>query len=201
MDEYEKNDEISKSHRKRGNEKFCLREFQRSILFYNRGLCYAKSPSLLSILFANRAAAYLELNRYKECLENIQLAKDLGYPNDKMPKLVAREERCKEQMIINRNTVNKNEEAAKNFFQLSHESHPTIPFIIKGIELRSSEEFGRYLITTRDLKPGDIIAIEEPYLKYLEQGHVIRFERCANCLSENNLNLIPCEECSECKFQ
>jgi SET and MYND domain-containing protein 4 len=201
MEKSKKSEKRSLKNKERGNQCYTSKDYREAIIFYNKALCYAESNLQLSFIYANRSAAYLESKRFKECLDNIQLAKDLGYPQEKMPKLLAREENCKNLMISNINKVNKDEEAVKNFFKLSYKSHPTIPFIIEGIELRRSEEFGRYLITTRNLNVGDIIAIEEPYLKYLEKGHFIKFERCANCLRYNNLNLIPCKECSECKFK
>jgi SET and MYND domain-containing protein 4 len=195
-----KNDSKSFEFKELGNQCYTNKDYREAIIFYNKALCYAESNLQLSFLYANRSAAYIELKLYKECLKNIQLAKDLGYPKGKMEKLAAREEKCKGFLILKHDKVNKNEDIVKSFFKLSYKCHPTIPFIIEGIELRRSEEFGRYLITTRNLKAGDIIAIDEPFLKSLSKGHVIKFERCARCLLENNLNFIPCEKCNERKF-
>lgn len=61
--------------KERGNVSFRQKNFQEAIVNYNKALCYAVAESQLSLLYANRAAAYLEVQRYKECLENIEFAK------------------------------------------------------------------------------------------------------------------------------
>lgn len=199
MDKSKKNEKFSESYKNQGNKCFVERRFFEAIKFYNKALCYAESNLQLSLLYGNRSAAYLERKKFKECLENIELAKKLGYPAEKMSKLLAREEKCKS-VVDCMDVLELFELAVENFFKLSYKSHPKIPFIIDGIELKKSEEFGRHLITTRDLKPGDIIAIEEPFLKFLRHGSKMKTERCANCLRHNNLNLIPCDKCSQCKY-
>jgi SET and MYND domain-containing protein 4 len=202
MRKFEKKESKFMKYKELGNNCFSKKDYREAAILYNKALCHATSNLQLSLLYANRSAVYLEVKKFKECLENIQLAKNSGYPQEKMAKLIAREVNCKTKLLIHQNEekLSKVEEAVKKFFKLSYKSHPTIPHIIDGIELRRSEEFGRHLITTRDLKAGDMIAIEEPFLKYLESGHVARFERCANCLRQNNFNLIPCNKCSECKL-
>lgn len=164
---------------------------------YNKALYFAESDLQLSLLYANRSVVYLIIKKYKECLENIKLAKKLGYPKEKMSKLVNRESSC--YWSSSTTDFNKNDKIVESFFKLSYKSHPTIPFIIDGIELRRSEEFGRHLITTRDIKPGDIIAIEEPIIKVNMPG--VEYKRCARCLRENNLILIPCKDCTTSKFR
>lgn len=200
VDEIEKNENLSKTFKERGNDSFRQRNFHEAIVNYNKGICQADTKLQLSILYANRAAAYLEVKRYKECLENIQLAKKCGYPEDKMPKLMAREEICNN-MIASSDMKNENDEAAKDFLKLSYKSHPVIPFIIEGIELKRNLQHGRHLIATRDLKPGDIIAIEDPFVKWINRESEMRYQRCATCLGHNNLNLIPCEKCCESEFR
>lgn len=199
MQKIKKSENISIEFKYRGNEHFKKKNFQEAIILYNKGLCNAETKSQLNLLYANRSAVYFEVKRFKECLENIELAKKYGYPKEKLGKLNAREVKCKEMIDTYKkeNIKNEDEEAAKNFFQLSYKSHPTIPFIIDGIECKRSKEFGRYLITTRDLKSGDIIAIEDPYVKIIDRESQMRFERCALCLKHNNLNLIPCDKCSQ----
>lgn len=199
MSHKKKNDKLSKIFKDRGNESFSKKNFQEAIVNYNKAICNAATDLQLSFLYANRAAAYLEVQRSQECLENIELAKKSGYPKDKMPKLLARQEKCKD-LLASNDHKNESDEAANNFFKLSYKNHPTIPFIIDGIECKRSKMFGRHLITTRDLKPGDIIAIEDPFVKYMQRDSELRYERCATCLGHSNLNLIPCEQCSQSEY-
>jgi hypothetical protein len=55
-------------------------------------------------------------------------------------------------------------------------------------------------MTTHELNPGDVIIIEEPSFKAIDEN--AHYSRCANCLKSNRLNLLPCLEfCTFSKFQ
>lgn len=190
-----KNEIISTDFKNLGNESYNKKYFQEAIINYNKGLCNADSDIQLSLLYANRSAAYFEVKRFKECIENIELAKLYGYPKEKLSKLILRENNCKK--LMQQNITFEDEEASKNFFQLTYKSNEKVPFIIDGVQLKYSDQFGRYLTTKRYLKAGDIIAIEDPFLKWIDRESEMRFQRCATCLGHNNLNLIPCEKCSQ----
>jgi hypothetical protein len=71
-------------------------------------------------------------------------------------------------------------------------------YIADCLELRKSSEFGRYIVTNKNLEVGTIIAIEEPFSKILETNSC--YERCANCFVKNQLNLLPCNSCSSAMF-
>jgi SET and MYND domain-containing protein 4 len=181
-----------------GSSKFSKRYFQDALINYNEGLCRAESNFLKSLLYGNRSAVYFEVGKYKECIENIQLAKEHGYPADKIDKLNKREEKCLKTMESKQSKVeiNKNEPFS-DFIKLSYKGHDKIPFIIEEIEKRNSKKYGNYLITTKDLKTGDIIAIEEPFVKIIDREY--KYERCSYCLKQNSYNFIPCDHCCEGK--
>lgn len=77
---------------------------------------------------------------------------------------------------------------------LSLEPNPSIPFIVSCLQIKTSPQKGRYIVSTEELKPGQIISIEEPFINTLEKEH--RYRKCSNCLAENFLNLIPCKSCT-----
>jgi hypothetical protein len=93
------------------------------------------------------------------------------------------------------------EENVDDFFKLSYKPNPKYPSFADCIELRSNEKYGRYLVTNRDLKVGDIIAIEdflyscprrdtnEDFAKHM--NNVI----CAHCFKSKLLDLVPCDQC------
>lgn len=174
-----------------GNDNFSKKKFREALVDYNQSLCKAETNFQKSLLYGNRSAVYFEMKKYSMCLENIELAKHHNYPEDKLVKLNEREEKCRH-FINSENTKN---DSISQFFKLSQKSHKSIPFIIDGIEVKLSDKFGLYLITNKDLKTGDIIAIEEPFIKLLNTEFY--YERCANCLNHNFLNLIPCQNCDE----
>jgi tetratricopeptide (TPR) repeat protein len=188
-----KSDEQSNIHKNNGNSHYIHKLYREAIGEYNKALSHAKSDVQKALIYGNRSAVYFKVNRYKECVENIQSAKTFGFPEDKLEKLQERENECEKFM----KTEQPKEDAAKDFFKLSYKAHPKIPFIIEGIEQRKSKQFGIHLITNIDLKTGDIIAIEDPFLKLVTRKHY--HERCANCLDHNFFNLIPCDDCSDGK--
>jgi SET and MYND domain-containing protein 4 len=187
-------EETAEKFRSEGNLHFRNRDYHQALLAYNQSLCYAQANDL-SLAYANRSAVYLEAKLYDECLENIKLARDLGYPKEKLEKLNERNQKCKKLMKTHQKDPG-NE--PWNFFKLSHSPNKKIPFIINCLELCENEKYGRYLITKKNLKTGDVIAIEEPFYKFIDNG--VYHSRCANCLKSNHLNLTPCALCTKGKI-
>lgn len=190
-----KSEETAKNFRNDGNLHFRDKNFYAALIAYNQSLCFAGTTADLSLAFANRSAVYLEAKLHKECLENIKLACFHGYPKEKLLKIKEREQKCKKLMKINQKDCAND---PWNFFKLSHSPNHKIPFIVNCLELCESEKYGRYLITNKNLKTGDVIAIEEPFYKFIDSD--VYHSRCANCLKSNNLNLIPCATCTKSKI-
>lgn len=194
-----KNNEKANEFRAIGNQHYQLHEFFEAIINYNKSLCHAQPNSTeFSLAFANRSAVYFEIEEYEICMENIQLAINFSYPKDKIEILVDRFERCRE--ILFYQQCDKNKEEKFSLLKLSHPPHAKIPFIADCVEMRDDkgEYYGRHLVTTRDLRAGDIIAIEKPFYKFLMNSS--RFSNCANCLKSEKMNLFPCCECNYSKF-
>lgn len=178
--------------RDEGRKPYLNKNFLDALLSFNKSLCSA-SPGSQEMAFAynNRSVIYMDAKRYEKCLENIELARINGYPTDKMAKLNEHEEKCKKLMEESKY------DAANDpwsFFKLSYPPNEKIPFIVNCLELGESEKYGRHILTTSNLKPGDIIAIEEPFFKYIDKKAYL--VRCANCLKANDLSLIPCANCT-----
>lgn len=93
---------------------------------------------------------------------------------------------------------NKLNEDPWSFFKLSHPPSSKNPDVIECLKLRNDEKFGRFVYTSKDLIPGDIIAIEEPLFKFVDpSAHHLR---CSNCLRSNKLRLTASELCSSSEF-
>lgn len=178
----------------------------------------------LAIGYANRSAVYFEWEKYDLCLENINLAVKAGCPERLMDKLNQRKADCLKNINATTDEKTDNEQdsrihsidklclkmkdfnllKSKHFCfdidethcepELSLAANPTIPFIAKCLEMKTSPQKGRYIVTTGELKPGQIISIEEPFLATLEKEH--RYRKCGNCFAENFMNLIPCKSCT-----
>lgn len=125
----------------------------------------------------------MELKKYPECLQNINLAKESAYPAEKLQKLLEREEKCKNAKPID------TEHTPEKFFKLSYPANSQIRFIVDGLECRQTK-YGTGIFTTRDLKPGDIISIEPPAFTLLNKA--TSYKRCCNCFKSAMMNLLPC---------
>lgn len=164
--------------------------YMEALIAYNRSICHTTTGSKeLGLLYAKRSAVYFAGKVYSRCLENIQLARENGFPAARMSELDEREKAC----------LNKKDGIFDpwSFFKLSHPPNEKIPFIVNCLELREDNNFGRHIVTTRDLKAGDIIAIEDPFFTFWhDSGDVWR---CSFCLKSNFSSLIPCQKCAKGK--
>lgn len=120
------------------------------------------------------------------------MAKDHGFPISKMQRLLNREKKCK-QFI---KSQLEDEQKVRNFLKLSHPPNPKVPFIIDCLELRHTKEFGRGVYTTRDLKAGDIISMEQPLFAAMNASNIC----CNLCLTTNDFILIPCSKSASFMF-
>lgn len=185
----------SEEFRMLGNKQFSLkqRNYFHALELYNKSICFSEMNSEnISIGYANRSAVLFEWKKYRECLENIEMARMANYPKRLQHKLDKREKDCIQ-------LLEKQEpEIVPYTFEMTYDRHPVIPSIADCLELRSSKELGRYICTNRDLAVGDVVAFEEPFASSLLAP--MRYIRCANCKRENYLTLIPCPNCTSAMF-
>lgn len=187
-----------------GNEFYAQRKFFYALLKYNESLSYAELDTAnLGLAYANRSAVYFEMKLYERCLRNIEYARKNHYPEENFEILKKREEKCKDLMKTSREKLSD----PWNTFKLSYPPHKQIPFIAECLEVQSNEKFGRFVVTNRQLRVGDIVAIEKPFCsiliaesKFHENPESNIYQRCTNCLKENALDLIPCGTCSKGSF-
>lgn len=168
------------------NQLFQMAHFDRAIVMYNRILVERCGNDKIeaSYVYANRAAVYLELEFFEHCLRNIKLAEE-SYPPEKIHKLHQRRQRCEILMKYSEDKA-KTINPYGNMFKLSYEANPKLPFFINSIQLKEDSIYGKHLITTRDLKAGDVIAVLDNPLVIRHAG----FEgfMCVNCLKNNNFD-------------
>lgn len=165
-------------------------------------LCFAPcGAEIIGLAYANRSAVYLAMGYYEKALENIELARN-KYPKDMLDKLKYREEQCLEKL---NNEPTKNEFLKNEIYREKVFKKNTLPgnkktscYIADCLEVKTSPEWGRYVVTNKDLEVGKIIWIEDPFATSLES--TARYQRCANCMKTNMLNLLPCEFCCSTMF-
>ena len=187
-----KSDAKANEFRESGNNKYKQGEMFEALICYNKSITFASSKKVLSLGYANRSAVYLSLECKEECMKNIEWARENGYEN--LSKLEEREVKCN--MIADsgwKNVV----ENPWNFFKLSYPANKKIPWIVDCLEVRTTQKYGRGIYATKDLKAGDIIAVEEPIFLLNDDGF---YKHCMNCHKSCMMNLIPCAQTASMMF-
>lgn len=144
--------------------------------------------------FLNAGNLKFSKEKYFEALENFNRCLLNAEENSEVAKC-AREQRIKVFQSIDKRKLCEN---PWKFFTLTYPSHENLPFVIDCLKVKNDENFGRFVYTTQNLRPGDIIAIEEPFFKFLIPS--ARHLRCANCLKSNKMDLMPSQLCSSSKI-
>lgn len=137
-----KDNKRSKELRQQGNILFAQGKAFDALELYNQSICWAASKDNseeLAIGYANRSAVYYKWKMFEICQQNIELAKNTGYPKRLMDKLMKRETDCLE--YIN-NDADLNPEKSNYIPKLNIQPHPEIPFIASCLEMKENIDQG-----------------------------------------------------------
>uniref|UniRef100_A0A182NVQ3 MYND-type domain-containing protein n=1 Tax=Anopheles dirus TaxID=7168 RepID=A0A182NVQ3_9DIPT len=194
-----KNNARARDLRTKGNEMFHpnVKRYIEAIKLYNESIaCSEKGSEERAIAYANRSMICYEMRRYEDCLENIRLARDSNYPERLAEKLKEREENAKKalEMMKSAGTTSQKRNEYPVEIKLSFDAHENAPQIANCLELRKNDEFGRHVVTNRQLNVGDVVMIDTPFVNVLFDD--LRYIQCAFCCGERLFTLIPCEGCT-----
>lgn len=182
-----KSDVIALEKRNQGNEKFRMKNWLDAIELYGDSLRFAKPGSEhISLGYANRATCFLKLNRYDNCLKDIDLAFEAGYPDHLKPKLEQRRKICLEQMENNPQQPQPNQ-------GVSIQPDERFPHLARDLAQVRKNLNGDYSVVAKtDIDVGKVFVVEEPL-------HKICLDRpswmCVVCLKTYG-NLVPCGKCA-----
>ncbi|XP_055297207.1 uncharacterized protein LOC129565909 [Sitodiplosis mosellana] len=185
-----KNDSTSLQNRKEGNEQFGRDNWNDAMEMYNASLRYAENGSKnISLAYANRSACFLKMKRYNECLIDVELAKEAGYPVDLMPKLDRRKEDCLKGMA---------EGGAPVKFEPKLDFKPDEHFPCMANVLKINRDDGGEftVIAKEDIDVGQTVILEKAFIAYV---FMLYGWKCNVCLKEH-VNLMPCEKCTSAMF-
>uniref|UniRef100_A0A182XIP6 MYND-type domain-containing protein n=1 Tax=Anopheles quadriannulatus TaxID=34691 RepID=A0A182XIP6_ANOQN len=173
-----------------------VKRLNEAIVLYNESLSDTQANSEeRSLAYANRSIVCLQLNRYEECLANIRLARMSEYPARLAVKLSQREAVAKKALAkAMKQDAKRMEEDPKEELRLSHPGHEHMPHVANCLQLQQNEQYGRHVVTTRRLKVGDVVMLDTPFVKMLQED--CRYVRCDFCHAERPFTLIPCEGCT-----
>lgn len=138
-----------------GNMYYNEQEYENAIWKYNNVLIHANSSEELGLAYANRAAAYFALRRYRDCLDSARLAQECILPKTVLQKVLERErvalERLKSEEVVLKNTP-----------ELTYRCHKYIKSFVYCLSLKDPRNPFGGIVTNKDLLPGDVLVVEKP---------------------------------------
>ncbi|XP_030761785.1 histone-lysine N-methyltransferase SMYD3-like [Sitophilus oryzae] len=175
--------------REEGAKMLRQKKYQKAILAFTESIANAEPGSeYLGLAYGGRSEVLFERGYYKECLRDIQRAKENNYPAEMIGKLEDRKAQA-EHNLPNQETQ-KYHENLPNIPNIN----PKIPCASDSIEIQSNSESGKQVVAIKDIPAGEIIAIEQPYVVAVGIGPSQKYLHCHECL-ELCYNLIPCQKC------
>lgn len=190
-----KNDEISSKFRDEGNGMFKKKKWQDAMEYYNLSLRFAKpGTENLAKAYGNRSACFFNMQKYDECLADIDLAKAANYPINLMHKLTEREVECVEKL----KEKAENDEAAPGW-ELSYPGKKRFPGIANVLDIRHNEEFGRHITANENIDVGKTVIVDDAFLFGDADGRDNNYTFCDTC-AKFERNFIPCPNCVSVMF-
>lgn len=187
----QKSDMKSVELRKQGNELFQAKNWTDAIEAYNKSIRFAINGSEnLGLAYANRSACFLHLKLYDKCLANIELARKANYAQKLVHKLDEREAACLK-LIEDADEAN-----VKVTPELSFAPNKKFPGLANILEIRSNDEFGKHIVTKRDIDVGKIVMLENAFGFGADINVLTVCKTCA----KQNMNFIPCANCADVMF-
>lgn len=190
--DFQKNNILSDKHREGGKVHFGYGNYSNAMHCFNFSLSGAENGTEnIALAYANRSACFLHLGMPEESLVDIGFAKKAKYPEHLMHKLEARTMKCTRLLI--------NEDFKENRFtpiklRLSFDEHEQCAGVADCLKIHRNHEFGRHVITTRDLKIGETILLEQPFAIIRKRSYMTIRDRCIHCFKER-MNFITCSNC------
>lgn len=135
-----------------------------------------------------RASSFRHARLFDECFADLQLSLNYG-----APKAIVHNERIKCSLA----EAECEQLKRSSFFKLSYKQNRKLPELADCLELRENKQFGRHIVTNRDLKAGDIVGLSEPFFKVFDRSAL--YFRCSHCFKENFMRLLGCKICKNGK--
>lgn len=186
-----KTNDVSTGLRVRGNERYKEKRWRAAMESYSQSLRFAEiGTENVGLAYANRSACFFRLQKYSQCITDIELALVNNIPEKLIPKLEDRKQLC----------VNEIEKgfrcAADPEPKLSYAPNEKFSCLANVLELRTNATFGRHIVAKCDIAAGKTIFLEENFVNSFDVTDRIW---CSTCLMPMK-NFIPCQNCTDAMF-
>lgn len=165
-----------------GNEHYRRRQFEEAIVAYNH--CLYSTLEDRGIAYANRAAAYLAMRSYQDCLKSVRLAKDCPLPANTLAKVLAREKMAFEGLEMG-GVANVVEDTILPV-QLSYRRNNRMPSFVFCLKLKDAVSPYGGIATSENILPGDVLVVEPPLTTFAKLNPM-----CDYCCGTSG-SLQPC---------
>lgn len=191
--------EIALAYANRSAVTFDLQEYKNSIDDIGRALSNEKYPNHLKHkLYERRGKCFMTLSLYSIALENFNCAKThLQNCEDDQSKAKSQISQMENLIKPCQDKPDKPLDARKILPKLSQKQSPYIKAASAAVDIKISSEMGRHVIAASNIKPGDVLAVESPYVSILLPSN--NYDFCHNCKRRSH-SLIPCTNCTEVMF-
>lgn len=172
-----------------GNTAFIERDWDKAINFYNQALSFVERHTVSEcILYANRAQCFHQLSLFGKALIDSDLA--LGSAMHVSDHVLM--QLCSLRTEIAR--LDANQKGSMDSGQPKIDFNPNVKFpcMINGLEIAQSEEFGRYILSSKNIAVGQTVFIAEPFAAIALPSQQVH---CSECIGVN-MNFVPCSKCT-----
>lgn len=189
-----KSERVSTHYRNLGNQHFQQSQDYMAWQYYNLSLLHAPPTSdTYSVAIANRSAVLCSLNKYSECMVDIEKVFSMKYPEKLRKKLLKRQSFCRENLSKQEpDDYVKHKSRIDELLDMRVAPHISYQCASSKLEVVYNKNFGRHVIATADIFPGEVLVKEKPYFTLLLKSQCLF--SCSYCLSRN-ANLYPCHSC------
>lgn len=180
-----------------------MNKFEESISDINRALKIGKSKIDVKIKILCRKVECLAALGSIECKKVYnEIQSLLPYVEDQsnnninstIIKNVKKASEAMTNLSIQQN-YNKKEAEVPDHIKILNEKESQNPSNTYSIQI--DEKLGRQIIATRDIKPGEIIVVEKPYVSCVKLSNFTNY--CGHCFAKTWTS-IPCDNCNWCMF-
>lgn len=165
---------------------------------YSKSICWAPLNSQeLALAYENRSRFLLHMDKYKDCIKDINKALELTTSDIKKTELVCRKAECLKKL----SSLEYQVEACPKTNSMSYEEPENTLLQVDEspycISIDYNEKYGRHLNATKDYKPGELIFSEQLYASVLNP--IMYHTNCNYCLKVC-WSGIPCNYCNWAMF-
>ncbi|KAI8439289.1 hypothetical protein MSG28_013122 [Choristoneura fumiferana] len=192
--EVSKTSDLSTYYRNHGNECFKKSEDFKAWQYYNLSLLHAPVESDdYTLALSNRSAVFFSMKKYQESLKDVEQVLSLKYPEKLKDKLTKRQKSCVEILKgESENVVPTISDKIDKILKLRGDKDSTYLCASNKLQVAYNEDMGRHVVAREDIKVGEVLVEEEPYLVLLQKSQYLF--SCSYCLSRE-MNQFPCKSC------